>query len=882
MQRTQLIRIAFKSLLKKNRGNKLFLICSILLMFIPTLLYNTAQGVMNQVEQSHKAVFGNFTDIYYDSANTEDPTLEFSENDFMTLLPDFYYVRFGIFFTTYKQDLNDNKMLYVGYADKEALFLAEVTILEGTLPESDNEIALTQGMSALLDNKKLGEQVRIAGSAYTICGLVQDFGHLWPRGELQIKSKISPVNAFVTLQEANRLLKQTGELTRQILIERQLGVSNSIESNNSYFFRNVNNSLEKKTEFIVPNEFRVLIYITSIIIIFMILSLNRRRLIERIKNYSLLGLIKSEIVFIIRFELISLSITGLFAGVALGCGLTLLALKLLSSFIGQSIPLFLDIFSVAVLFGVLLIGICALILFYSRNVLNEAFREEQPQGRKHQQKAKRTRLFGFELRQGGRILLSLTLLVIFAFSLLSYGIFYGNYFSRNIFEAPAGTLPRDYDFQFVARPQSAPPLAKGETAFYFTDTFEKIGASSEFVDEILSDPAVKNVKAYKEVNKIHVHLKENQIDDYIDAYDFFWDGKYNLQHDTGFVNIDFVRDNFNYQDDEILVGSEILAYPPDVLKNLEKSAVEGKIDLDKIISGEEVILRVPAYTIKKMENGAIARIPVPYTQEGAYNSTTFKVGDEIHLSGLLTDALINGPVLENQVKSYYRHDAIVKVGAIIRDTDGLFPSHGTVGGKPFSILTVDEALTKMNIPATYSIISIYTKDGYDSNELSRIIANYSYKVPYMILEDWQADIKTYKVFNLMVYIFVATLLSVLALATLAILMSQLFIKTQLSMKNYALLRINGLSFWRLVRLWLLQVCLIISTGCLIGIPISLLIIQYFGIRARTEILSELLYYFPLINLLYVFIGILIISAISTLPCLLYLKNHKDNILFDIH
>ncbi len=882
MQRTaRLIRIALKCLLKKNRGNKLFLICTVLLMFIPALLYNTTQGVMNQVERSHKVVFGNFTDIYYDSAYKDNPTLDFSDDDFRTILPDFHYERFGIFFTIYKQELNSNKVLYVGYADDVALSLAEVTILEGNLPRSNDEIALTKGMAALLGDKILGDQVGIGGSTYTISGLIQDFGHLWPKGELQIESKISPVNAFVTLEEANRLLKQTGELTRQILVERQLGVSNSIE-NNSYFFRNVNNSLEKKTEFIIPNEFRVLIYITSMIVIFMVMSLNRRYLAIRIKNYYLLGLKKFEILFIIRFELIFLSIIGLFIGIILGCGATIFALKLLSIFLGQNMPLFLDVLPIAFLFIVLLIGICVLILFYSRNILNEALREEQPQCEKCQKIAKSTHLLCFELRIYKRSLISLTLLVMFSFSLLSYGIFYGNYFSRDIFEAPAGTLPRDYDFQFIARPQPAPPLAKGEKAFYFTDTFEKIGASNKFIDEILSEPMVKSVKAYKEINKMHILLKENQIDDYIDSSDFFSDGNYNSQHDTGFVNINLVREKFSYQNDDILVGSEILSYPPDVLKSLEKSVVEGRIDLDKITSGEEVILRVPAYTIEKIENGRIRKAYVPYTQEDAYNSTTFMVGDKIHLSGLFTDRLINGAVSENQTKLYYRHDVSIKVGAIIRNTDGLFPSHGTVGGRPFSILTVDEALAKMSIPATYSIVSIYTEDGYNSNELSRIIANYSYKAPYMILQDWQADIKTYKVFNLMVYIFVVTLFCILVATTLAILMSQLIIKTQLSMKNYALLRINGLSFRRLVRLWVSQVSLTIIAGCLIGVPVSFLIIQYFGIRARTEILHELLYYFPIINLLYVFIGILVISVISILPGFLYLKKHKDNILFDVY
>lgn len=875
-----LMRIAFKSLMKRNRGNKLFFVCMILLLFIPALLYNTTQGVMNQVKHSHKMVFGNFTDIYYDSTQTDNLTLDFSERDFNARLSGFHYERFGVFFTTYRQELSNNKTLYLGYADNEALSLAEVTLLEGTLPEKDNEIALTQSIATLLGNKLIDGQVTIAGSTYTITGLIQDFGHLWPKGELQIEEKTNPVNAFITRQEAGRILKQTGELTRQIVVVRQLGISNPIE-NNSYFFRNVNNSLENKKRFVVPEEFRILLYIASIIILFMVLSLNRRRLRDRLKNYHLLGLIKPEIAFIMRFELMFLSITGLFTGVVLGCGASLLALKLLSLYFEQPIPFFLDISSIVILFFVLLVSVFILILIYSRYTISKALHEEALQGKKCQPKPKKTSLLCFELKQERRSLVSLTLLILFSFSLISYGVFYGNYFSRDIFEAPAGTLPRDYDFQFIARPQSAPPLAKGEKAFYFTDTFEKIGASSEFIDEILSEPAVKSIKAYKEVNKMHILLKENQIDEYIDAYDFHVDGNYDSSFDTGLVDFNFVCENFGYQQDDILVGGEILTYPPDVLKGLEKSVVEGRIDLGKIATGEEVVLRVPAYTIREQEDGGIARSPVPYTQEEAYNSTTFKVGDEIHLSGLLTGEMINGPATQKQVKSYYRQDVTVKVGAIIRNTDGQFPSNGSFG-RPFSILTADEALTRMNIPATYSIVSIYTKDGYNSGELSQIIADYSYRVPYMMLQDWQADIKTYKVFNLMVYIFVAALLIVLVLTTFMVLMSQLLIKTQLSMRNYALLRINGLSFCRLVRLWVFQVLIIIISGCLAGVPVSLFIIQYFGIKARFEIFRSIVYYFPLINLLYVFGGILMISLLSMLPCLLYLQKHKDNVLFDIH
>lgn len=876
-----LIKISLKSLLKKNRGNKLFLICIILMILIPTFLYSTTQSLMNQLEDSHKKVFGNFTDIYYDTIDRNDTSLDFSDEDLKSILPGFHYENFGVFYTTYKQELSNNKVLHLGYADNMALDLAEVTILNGTMPQSNDEIAITESIAVLLGNKIVGDTVEINRSTYSICGLIQDFGHLWPKGQIQIENNINPVNVFVINQVAGNILKESGELTRQILIVRQLGISNPIESN-TYFYRNVNNSLENQRKFIIPTGFRVLIYIASIIMLFMILTLNRYRLAKRIKIYHLLGLIKSEILLIVCFESGFLSIIGLSIGVIFGWVISIFALKFISSFIDQLIPFVFDLNSAAILLLMLFIGICVIILFFNRYIVKKAIKEEHKEIKRYQSKTKKISLLKFELWQSRRSLILLTILIIFAFSLLSFGVFYGKYFSRDLLHVVPGTVPRDYDFQFITRIQPAPPLEKGKKAFYFTNTYEKIGATSDFIDELLMEPAVKSVKAYKEINKMHVLLKESQTDDYIDAYDAFFDGNCNQVMFTGIVDFNSIRKHFDYQDDEILISGEVLAYPPEVLKSLERSVIEGKIDIDKIISGEEVILRVPAFTITQMKDGGIARSPASYLHEDAFNSTTFKVGDEIHLSGLFTDEMINGPVSEDQIELYYRHDAIVKVGAIIRSTDGLLPYKGTVGGRTFSILTVDEVLVKMNMPATYSVVSIYTKDGYSVNELSQIITNYSHKVPYMILQDWQADIQTYKVFNLMIYILVITLLIVLSLTTLVNLMSQLMIKTQLSMKNYALLRINGLSYWKLIRIWLFHVCIIIFTGCLLGVPFSFLTIHFFGIQAKYDLLKKVIYYFPLINLVYVFLGILAISIFSMIPSLLYLKKHKDNVLYDIY
>ena len=725
----------------------------------------------------------------------------------------------------YQQKISETRILRVGFADVTARTLADITILEGSFPENSNEIALTEGMANALDKKALGDQVEVADSKYTISGILMDYGHLWPQSEEQRNKNIGPLNAFITEQEANRIFQQTNQLSRQILIVRQLGVSNPTE-NDSHLLRNTNNTLENRKSFSVPNEFAILMMIALLISVLMILMLNRKRLTTRIRNYYNLGLCKSDINIIICFELIFLGIIGSILGIVFGCGISMFVLNSLQLYSDQPIPLYINWNIISILFLSAIISIALLTFIYSKYAIAASLRENAARVDRYSKKAQKVRLLRFEVKQNRRSMFALSCLVILSFCLLSFGVFYNRYFCSDVYEQPAGMLPKDYDFLFCTRPLPSVPNNGQEIPFYFTDTYEKIGGDHDFVEQLKLLPAVERVNAYKEINKMNVLITENQIDPYIDAHDFARDKQYSMRFQTNIEDMDYFREQFGYQDQEILVGAEILTYPADILKSLEDSVVEGKINLARIASGDEIVLRVPAYKIERLDSGMVLKSPVSGEQEGAYNSTTFQVGDEIHLSGILTDELINGPVVKSQADSFYRKDIIVKVGAIIRNTDGLLSSSGSFG-KAFSILSLDEALPIYGLNATYSNVSVYTKPGYSTEEISQLINGLSNQVPNMIIEDFQKEVQTYKIYKLMIDIYVTSLSLALAIATLIIMASQLLARTRLNMKNNALLRINGVSLWRIVRLWLLQVSVVVSVGCLIGVPLSLLLFCMF-------------------------------------------------------
>jgi len=165
-----LFKIAAKSLLKRNRGNILFLVCIIILLMIPTLQFNVTQSVMNHVASSQR---------------------------------------------------KDFRQLY-----RYLLWLWKIG----------------HNWSWFFRKRFIGNTpFEIEGSKYTISGIIQDFGYLWPQSEVQINNNAGAINALVSEQEAGRILRQTSRMTRQILIVQQLGVSNPIE-NDSNLLRNTNNS----------------------------------------------------------------------------------------------------------------------------------------------------------------------------------------------------------------------------------------------------------------------------------------------------------------------------------------------------------------------------------------------------------------------------------------------------------------------------------------------------------------------------------------------------------------------------------------------------------------------------------------------------------------
>lgn len=872
-----LIKISAKSLLRRNSGNKLLLIAICILTLVPMFLYNTTNSIIATVKEQRTAVYGIFDEIYYREQVSELST--FTDDTFEGLLPNYRYESYGVFYTAKTLPLEGNKSLNLGFADSEAIRIGCISIKEGRLPETDNEIALTEGIAQELGDYSVGQEITIENQTYSLCGIVNDFGRLWPRGELQIKDNITPVNAFITQNRLEQVFEETHSITQQIVIIKEAEIVNSNDDTTRLF--SSNKSFDVSENFSIPQSFMVLMYVISLLIVTTILIMNKTKLLARIRNYLLLGMNKGGIFFILMFEMICILIIGATVGSVLSFFVSKACLHLLLNN-EYSSPVFdFDMQLNTALILSLCVGFIIAFTLYAAYIVKQTALDSEISGKHYKNTKARISIFKLDMFKNRKAIVAIVLLISLSCTLLSYGIAYKNNFTEDVTETNSNYVENDYDFQFSSKLINAPPLTDkvtGEqlTPLFFTNNYEKNGANQDFIDSIAFIPGVSKILSYRENQKMNLLVKADSIDTYFDGSDSMPDGRYSMETFMQVNNYNLIWDTFQYEDDDVLICSEIVGYSRQSLEELKASVIEGEINIDKLMSGEEVILRVPAYKITEQDfGGTILRgiIPAEYDDPDAINMTQFKVGDEITLSGLLTDESLNGGIAESDISLFYRKDVTVKIGAIIRSTDGKLIS--SRAGAACSVLTANEALDELGIPATYSVVSIYTDVDANNTLIAKELQVLGLDYPNMTFENWSSDVRTYKIYNLLVAIFAVTFMVILTVVTFTMLLIQFVIKTRLSLSTYTLYRINGLSFRKLIASLLLQLVAVFTIGTILSAPMTWLII-----KKSFNILGAITHYFTQSDYLFVVLSVFVLMVVSFIPSLVILYKRKDNILID--
>ncbi len=878
------IKLALKSIWKKNRGNQMFFLAILLLVLLPTILYNSGKSVLTQMESTYKGMFGQFTHIYYLGNPHENKEMVFQPSDLRELLPGFRYETYGVMHTTYKQEVTKTKELQVGYVDDIAKVLAEIKVISGYMPRKDNEVVLQERMAQLLGNKTIKDVVKIGEEEFVVSGIVKNFGHLWPKGDKQIEKNIVAPNAFVTKHAAERLFLKSREHTKIVLlVATGEETVDSAKPDDIDFFYNANNLKSNRGGFQIPSFFMMLFYMVSLVIVFMVLLLNKKNLEKRIKAYSLLGMMKDRILMIVRLELWIISFCGVISGLLVGGLLSSVVVKGFSYYIKQPVVLQFDWKTLIWLVAGITIGVAVLIILYTQGLVENLFREKRKKKRKSNLRIRRVKLLKFEYRQSLPTLALFVFLISTVFVMLSYTIYYVHTLRfSDIRDDANGAIIQDYDYQLVV---DTSYLAGEEDTIMYVDMAEKVGISKEMLEKMKNEPSIKKINAYQEYNSLFVRMNEKDVDRYLDVQDFKEDGVYERTQMPVIVDLEKIKERFKYEMDEVLVPLRIISYPHEIVNAINKKDVIGEINLEKIISGEEVILKAPSYIfdeikIPNQQGGTFTSRVIRFsTEEGAIQCEVYRVGDEIKLSGFLSEKIYNGAIKEEQLSDFKRYDISTKVGAIIRDNDVAKLTARNNVPLPFIILTVEEGLASLGLDATYSVASIYAED---EEKTGAVIYEYFEQEKHMILEDWAAEMREYKTYQFFQYSFILMFLIVLIGTVFVIFTSQLLIKTKLSMDRYVLFRINGVTYRKIIGIVMGQFVFVIMAGSAIGYLIARVLMRAITIKNGYSVFMTLKEaiesYMPPVYYTYIFGGLLLM-VIALLPSIMFLRKHKDNVLY---
>lgn len=270
--------------------------------------------------------------------------------------------------------------------------------------------------------------------------------------------------------------------------------------------------------------------------------------------------------------------------------------------------------------------------------------------------------------------------------ILVFTIFFSCYaFSTYHTEKGYSSRYTPYDYTLSAQ--------SGSSNSYREDNYTgyEQGFSDNDIQKILSSPYVKNVYGAKNCN---AYLLIDEFDEYFQtAYagnvDYFkyQDGTPNFELPEGDAVSEFlikdyenrcipIKEKFGYSKN--IMPTEIEALYPEMIESLKDYVADGRIDINKLNSGEEIILIAPteyAVGIELKSNGSMYYYHVddkinPREDYFIQSTRNIKAGDKITLSVLWSDNLDEEWELTGNIT---KTDREVTIGAIISQyPDGFF------------------------------------------------------------------------------------------------------------------------------------------------------------------------------------------------------------------
>ena len=680
------------------------------------------------------------------------------------------------------EELSDRKVV-LGSIDEGVLELGRISLLEGNMPQTENEIAIDKRLHSILyNNAKIGDKIQVLVPSddgnkaleLTLTGILNNFSSLhWdfdnasycmPNALVSSSFAFDSIEYSFSYAEFDESTADTAAKTAEL--SKNEGIIHYCENQRS----SLGSYALSVTTSLLPMVFLIIsVAIFMLIILFAVASLNKRGRRERIGLLKIAGFSFGDIRKLYFFSSLLVIIPSAIIGLAAGTVLSLVMLSLSVQYISFHLNFALLLLSFAV--------ITALAIPFSlmglrrelKAVVIENLHADGEKAKKVQGTSFTSKnpyilyaMKNFILNPG-----EMTVSAVMAFFSVFIIVFAA--FINNALLYPL---------------QNNTPNSDVRVSCSYDYMIGLIGIPVE--PELgISDTDYQALKNNSNIAEI-LGTQTLYINEYSESEDYPDD----IQDDQK-AQYDAQKKQYGFSEDYYMDESRLLGVESDVFDVLEKYTIAGSIDKEALKSGKQVVI------CRSAEYGSDFKD---------------KVGDTIHFA-----QLINNIPGDYDLTDTTMIDFTVTIGALVLFDE--VPTEDRVIQKNLTGLIWDEAaFDTLGLDMHYSWIYANVKDKENFTSLYDLLNDYKRVYgEYFIADDWlqkaQAGQKFYNAFSY-IYTVVSICLGVFSLLIMTLSTGYKLAKRR---KVFGYLRAAGLTQGQMFKTILTENLTNVTIGCILGL-----------------------------------------------------------------
>lgn len=704
--------------------------------------------------------------------------------------------------------------IIVGQVDENAFELSGIYIVDGLFPIDDSEICLCKSIYyEKYCNNKLGDTISVNGRNYILSGIINDYPIVW--NNCDDANNFEFPNALVFYSESN-----TSE-SSVILIKNIAAFPSHLYSDTSNLIANTNVvSMNKSNQYVIPNFIINIIRLMIFIVAFFVFLYITNKDIINLKILVNLGMKKHEVKCFIIIKNLIVSFVSSIVGCYVGRFISYVIIAIYNGIYSTDLVWVISTNEKINVIICLVIGsISFLVLLWYREKSRKSDRFIKLLNHKYS--------FNYEAFQNVKLIFIISFCVLVFVSVIVICNVYINMYSATLGEV-WGRKKIDYDYQFTSSlgeldnysyidfdgsEVNILRLPNEDTVYYLPNSNSIIPI--EVIHDIQTEESVEAVVNYYEANDVYLNISDVELDEeYVNGFPV----------DGSLSNV--IVDNTCLESGRYR-RVHFYTFPETELMNLDEYAIEGNIDINKIVAGEEIILIVPVYEIVDYGDGAwglnFIDIDVNNSSNTVIMDDTFHVGDVISLCQIQPkNNQLMGYVSLNQIIN----DTIVnekqfRIGAIIYERVMWFDDSSEMP-TAYTFLGATDTLFNSGFIPTFSRTQIYLKDGINNDDVEPMISKYQNALYSFDFRNNIVEMEDYRQFLMLLksICYTITILSFLIVFFTMFAEHYYLLKSQI--QRYTLLRLIGVppSFFVRKLIFNFITILLVSYGAFYGIGIN--------------------------------------------------------------